>query len=40
MRRMASTDASIFVDFSDIREMLEKASQSESVSEGRLPVTE
>lgn len=32
MRRLASTDASIFVDFSDIRELMEKASQPEQGS--------
>lgn len=36
MRRLASTDASIFVDFSDIREMLKNTSQSETAPKGQL----
>lgn len=36
MRRMASTDASNFVDFSEIREMLEKSSQPGTAPKGQL----
>jgi tRNA G10 N-methylase Trm11 len=36
MRRLASTDASNFVDFSEIREMLEKSSQPGTAPKGQL----
>ncbi len=36
MRRMASTDASNFVDFSEIREMLEKSPQPGTAPKGQL----